>query len=66
MIGVHPKFQNLGIGKITVLAGMNYLKSNKIKTISLEVDEANLRAIKLYTALEFKKYFSTIWFEKIL
>ena len=66
MIGVHPKFQNLGIGKITVLAGMNYLKSNKIKTITLEVDEANLRAIKLYTALEFKKYFSTIWFEKIL
>jgi len=66
MLGVHPKFRNLGIGKITALAGMNYLKSNNIKTITLEVDEINLPAVKLYTELGFKKYFSTIWFEKIL
>ena len=66
MLGVHPKFQNLGIGKITALAGMNYLKNNKIKTITLEVDEVNLPAVKLYTTLGFKKYFSTTWFEKIL
>ena len=66
MLGVHPKFQNLGIGKMTALAGMNSLKNNKIKIITLEVDEVNLPAIKLYTTLGFKKYFSTIWFEKIL
>ena len=66
MLGVHPKFQNLGIGKITALLGMKYLKSKNIKIITLEVDNINLPAIKLYTDLGFKKYFSTIWFEKIL
>ena len=66
MLGVHPQYQNLGIGKMTTLAGIDHLKKNNVKAITLEVDQRNIHAMKLYTNLGFEKYLSTIWFEKSL
>ena len=47
-------YQNKGYGKLSLLIAINYIKNIlKIKTISLDVQKNNIRAIKLYNDIGF-------------
>ena len=50
-IAVHPAFQGFGVGRVLMEYGE---KKSKAKTIILEVDENNSRAISLYENLGFE------------
>ena len=64
MTGVSPKYRGLGLGKLVVQLGIEYLFRKGANSIELEVDSANTPALTLYKNLGFKKHSETIWFEK--
>ena len=66
MTGVAPNYRGIGLGMITILCGMQYLKSKGISVINLEVDSQNDPAIKIYSKLGFEKVRETTWYEKPL
>jgi ribosomal-protein-alanine N-acetyltransferase len=53
-IAVDPEYQGLHIGSKLLLAGLNYLKSLKIKQVRLEVRPENAPAVHLYEKFGFK------------
>jgi mycothiol synthase len=66
MTGVHPDYRGMGLGRTVVIAGMEYLVSQGVDGIELEVDSANTAARELYLKLGFEKVSETVWFEKSL
>ncbi len=66
MIGTDPEHRGKGLGKKVLLAGLSYLKSNGIKTVSLSVDSENRIAYELYRSMGFEERGSTLWYEKKL
>lgn len=66
MTGVDPKYRGRKLGKAIVLAGMHYLKTQKMSQIALEVDSDNIIALNLYNQLGFEISAQTLWFEKNL
>jgi mycothiol synthase len=66
MIGTDPEYRGKGLGKKVLLAGLNYLKSQGIKTVSLSVDSENKVAYELYRSMGFEERGSTLWYEKKL
>ena len=63
MIGIVPDFRGQGLGRPILLAGMEYLHSQGVKQIRLDVDGENGPAIKLYNSAGFHKARELHWFE---
>ena len=63
MTGVHPRERGRGLFLPTVIAGMRYLVSEGINTITLETNESNSSAQQVYTSLGFQHITRTIWCE---
>ena len=66
MTGVHPDYRGRGLSRPTVLAGMNWLASQGVDVIELEMDAANLSAARVYESLGFEKVADMVWFELAL
>ena len=66
MIGTDPEYRGKGLGKKVLLAGLSYLKSKGIKTVSLSVDSENRVAYELYRTMGFEERGRTLWYEKKL
>src|SRR4030042_4513005 len=66
MIGTDPGYRGKGLGKKVLLAGLSYLKSKGINTVSLSVDSENKVAYELYRSMGFEERGSTLWYEKKL
>ncbi|MFC1903418.1 GNAT family N-acetyltransferase [Chloroflexota bacterium] len=64
MLGVDPDCRGKGIGRIALLAGLTYLKSKGIRVVELTVDSENEAALALYSSVGFKKWSSSLWYEK--
>ena len=54
-IGIHPDFRRRGLGKALMLSSMKKAAKNGMKTMILEVDIDNYRALNLYKSVGFKK-----------
>ncbi len=63
MTGVHPDYQGRGLSRPTVLAGMEWLTSQDVETIELEMDLSNLSAARVYESLGFERVSDTVWYE---
>ncbi len=63
MIGVTPEFRGRGLSKSVLMAGMEYLQSENVAEIGLEVDSNNTPAIRLYTSVGFEEVSELNWFE---
>ena len=66
MIGVDPAYRNRGLGRIVLVAGIEYLMERGMKKIELMVDSSNLVAERLYQSLGFKRKGIILWYEKTL
>lgn len=66
MLGVDPDYRGNGFGKKLLLAGLSYLKRKGLRVIDLTVDSKNQVAYSLYQSVGFKRWASTLWYEKRL
>ena len=66
MIGVDPAYRGKGLSKPVLLAGMEYLRSQDVQYIQLDVDSENTPAVKLYSSIGFKVVEELHWFEASL
>ena len=66
MMGVHPNYRGLGLGKNILLAGLQYLSATGVDSVKLEVDSINISAIKIYSDVGFQITSQSKWHEKIL
>jgi ribosomal-protein-alanine N-acetyltransferase len=53
-IAVHPDHRGRGFGKEILTATLKEMKASGIKTVTLEVRESNLKALRLYESLGFQ------------
>ena len=65
-IGVLPEYRKNQFGKIIAEKAINELLDQGVKNIHLEVDLANLQAVRLYSKLGFKEVRKIYWYEKLL
>ena len=63
MIGVVPDYRGKGISRYILAAGMEYLRSQNVADIRLQVDSTNTPGVRLYTSVGFKKVREIQWFE---
>ena len=63
MTGVHPEYRGMGLSRPTVLAGMEWLASQGVEVIELDMDSSNRTAARVYESLGFRKVSDTVWFE---
>jgi ribosomal protein S18 acetylase RimI-like enzyme len=66
MLGVEPAYRGKGIGKIALQAGLTYLKNKGVRLVELDVDSENKAACALYRSIGFKRWSSTLWYEKTI
>ena len=66
MFGVDPDYRRQGIGKKALLAGLSYLKNKGVRTVELTVDSENEVAYALYRSVGFKKWATSLWYEKAI
>lgn len=66
MLGVAPNYQEKGIGKEILLAGLAYLKRKGIKVVQLTVDSESHAARYLYESVGFEVCSKTLWYENAL
>ena len=53
VLGVDPRAQGTGLGKVLTLAGLAHLAAHGIRQVDLYTDESNARAVELYGSLGF-------------
>lgn len=63
MIGVVPDYRGKGISRHILTAGMEYLRSQNVADIGLQVDGSNTPGVRLYTSVGFKTAGALQWFE---
>lgn len=63
VIGIHPDWQKLGLGKAFTLNGLRYLRSLNLNTAFLYVDCENQKAISLYQSLGFSHWDTDTMFQ---
>ncbi|MCY4625874.1 MAG: GNAT family N-acetyltransferase [Chloroflexi bacterium] len=63
MLGAHPRYQGLGLGRAALLAGMRLLLDRGVKTIELTVDAENDAAKQLYDSVGYQRVNGRRWFE---
>jgi len=66
MLGVLPEHRGRGLGRVSLLAGLFYLRSQGIGIAELTVDSENREACALYKSVGFRTYSNTLWYEKAL
>ena len=66
MIGTEPEYCGRGLGKKVLLAGLAYLRDNRVKSVHLDVDSENKTAYELYRSIGFRQAGSTLWYEKLI
>ena len=66
MTGVHPDYRGRGLAKTALTAGMASLAENGVKTVRLEVDDANAAAKRVYSAAGFQEMGRSLWYERSL
>ncbi|MEE9399016.1 MAG: GNAT family N-acetyltransferase [Dehalococcoidales bacterium] len=64
MLGVDPDYRDRGIGRIALVAGLNYLQSSGVQVAELTVDSENRAARALYHSVGFKEWSRSLWYEK--
>ncbi|WP_349902317.1 mycothiol synthase [Parafrigoribacterium humi] len=62
-VGVHPKYQGLGLGRQLVSAGLARLAERGIRTASLYVEADNVAAVNLYRSFGFADHSIDIQYE---
>lgn len=63
-IGVHPRFQRLGLGKAVVTTGLRLLKSRGVATVELGTGSDNIPMQRLAESLGFVCVAEKLWFSK--
>ena len=63
MLGVHPRYQGLGLGRASLLAAMRLLLDRGARAIELTVDAENQAAKRLYESVGFQRVNGRLWFE---
>jgi mycothiol synthase len=66
MLGVDPDYQNKGIGRAVLIAGMSSLFDRGIEVVEITADSVNEKAISLYKAVGFKQQAVSQCYEKDL
>ncbi len=64
MMGTHPLDRSKGLGKIMFNIVVSRLAAEGVKSIELEVDSENHKAVKIYSGKGFREFASTTWMEK--
>jgi len=62
VVGVDPGEQGGGLGRALTLAGLSYLRSLGLAQVLLYVDESNTAAVKMYTALGFRRWSTDVMY----
>jgi mycothiol synthase len=62
-VGVHPKYQGLGLGRVLVQVGLNRLAASGIRIASLYVESDNVAAVALYRSFGFADHSIDIQYE---
>ena len=65
-VGTHPDFQDQGLGKAVLTAGLQHLRHLGMTQASLCVEEENFKAVHLYEHLGFQKMNRLLTYEKKL
>lgn len=63
MLGAHPRYQGLGLGRAALLAGMRVLLERGAGHIELTVDAENGAARQLYDSVGYMRVSGRRWFE---
>ena len=66
MIGIHPSQRRQRLGNPLLSVGLEYLTSQNVDYVELEVDGANSPATRLYLSTGFRKVAEHHWFETSL
>ncbi len=66
MLGTDPDYRGRGIGRIALLAGLDYLKRKGTRVAEITVDSENQAARALYDSTGFKRWSSSLWYEKAI
>lgn len=66
MLGVLPGHRGRGLGRVSLLTGLSYLRSQGVEIAELTVDSENREACALYKSVGFRTYSNTLWYEKAL
>ena len=66
MIGIDPTYRQQRLGQPLLQSGLDYLTSQEVVHVELEVDGQNLAAIRLYQSVGFKKVEELHWFQSQL
>ena len=66
MTGVLPAHRGVGLGIATVAAGVTNLAQEGVASISLEVIESNVAAVRTYSRLDFETQGIVDWYKKAL
>ena len=66
MMGVDPVYWGRGLGRVILVAGIEYLRKRGMKEIELLVDSRNHSAKRLYQSVGFKRKGTTLWNQRRL
>ncbi len=66
MIGIDPEFRQRRLGRPLLHAGLEYLVSQGVAFVQLEVDKANAPATRLYDSVGFREMRQRQWYEASL
>lgn len=63
-VGTHPRYQQLGLGKAIITAGLQALKTKGVKNVTLGTSSENIAMQRLAESLRFTIEAEKIWFTK--
>jgi mycothiol synthase len=66
MMGVDPGYRGRGLGRVILVAGIEYLRKRGMTEIELLVDSRNHSAKRLYQSAGFKRKGTTLWYQRRL
>ena len=55
-LGVHPDFQNRGLGKFLLASAVNHLRSKNVSWVKVATEVRNIRALNLYYEMGFESW----------
>jgi mycothiol synthase len=62
VVGVDPDEQGGGLGRALTLVGLSYLRELGLAQVLLYVDESNTAAVRMYTALGFRRWSTDVMY----
>ena len=64
VVGVAPRAQGRGLGRVLILAGLHHLRRRGLSQVMLYVDADNASAVRTYTALGFTRWDVDVQFRR--